>query len=129
MKNTFLIMGITALLYAGPIATFDSVARTKNTVDDGWKKVKNAAWPEKDGMWYKIDASERLAYSRDGKKWESVSDGIWQDKDGRFIKRSVNKLIWSSDGWSWEEVPDWQWKAADGKWYRLDRDWNLWVKE
>ena len=74
-------MGIIALLYAGPIATFKSLAGIQTIVDDGWKKVKNAAWPEKDGMWYKIDLSDRLAYSKDGKKWESVSDGIWEDKE------------------------------------------------
>lgn len=134
MKKTFLVTGLLALLYAGPVSTFYAVAETNSNTgiaeDGDWKKAKNATWPGKDGMWYKIDGSGRLSSSKDGKKWESVPDGMWQDKEGKWLKIKDNQLVWSSDGGaSWEEVPDRKWKAADGKWYKFDKDWMLWVKD
>jgi hypothetical protein len=99
--------------------------------NEKWQKTKDNVWPGQvngEVYFYKLDKGAKLLWSADGKSWDTDADGMWADKEGNFMKIDGGKVMWSPDGANtWQDTPEWKWQAVDEKWYKLDKDWNVWV--
>lgn len=107
------------------------IAQNTNPAGYKWKRVNDNVWPGQvngEMYFYKLDKNTSLLWSPDGKKRETDSDGMWADKEGNFMKIDGGKVVWSPDGGNtWQDTQEWKWEAVNLKWYKLDKDWNLWV--